>query len=45
MLAGFAFLGLLTTLPLMKLLAGKVRFDATAAAAGGRRGGGAVVGH
>lgn len=27
MLVGFAVLGLLTTLPLMKLLAGKVRSD------------------
>jgi hypothetical protein len=44
MLAGFAVLGLATTLPLMKLLAEKVRWNAAVAAAGGRRGGGGAVG-
>jgi len=44
MLVGFAVLGLATTVPLMRLLAGKVRWNA-AAAASGRRGGGVVGGH
>jgi len=42
---GFEGLGLVTMVPLMKLLAGKVRWNSAAAAEGGRRGGGMVGGH